>query len=158
MERFRVNMDDSINKANSGSIVPSSGTNSARSDWLDRLTLKAIHSSLQAEQMLSGSNDEDGIYNYFYDHYAAPTTANGLAAALSTEHLPSRHQLLRKYAFVVLEFATTSCPIVYEDNAVGAYEVMPHCPSLYHDMMNCVVENDRGVYEFSLQDRVFSGM
>jgi hypothetical protein len=114
-----------------------------RIDWLDRLTLSALNNAPKdAEWALKA-----GIPNK--------------SSSASDFAIPSDTQTIRQYAFLVVEWPNTAYPIIHEESATGAHVVTPYCPTVAHDILygpgGCMIENERGIYEFSLQDRIFSG-
>jgi phosphatidylinositol 3-kinase len=115
----------------------------ARIDWLDRLAVSTITSNMKAcdAAVVGGSGTLSSVHN------AAPVRAPA--------------HVLHRYCYLEVELPTLALPVIYEDSGSGSHVATAYCPGYYFDTFvtpgGCMVENERGVYEFSLQDRIFSG-
>ncbi|CAM9225302.1 unnamed protein product [Ectocarpus fasciculatus] len=114
-----------------------------RVDWLDRLTVAAIECNRKANERV----EADGC--------GARSSLSGPATVRAPAHV------LHQYCYLDIELPTFSLPVLYEDSGSGSHVATAYCPGYYFDTFvapgGCMVENERGVYEFNLQDRIFSG-
>lgn len=114
-----------------------------RIDWLDRLAVAAIESDRKVcdEALVTGSGTLS----------AQDCPANVRAPA----------HILHRYCYLEIELPTLTRPVIFENSGSGSHVATAYCPGYYYDTFvtpgGCMVENERGIYEFNLQDRIFSG-
>lgn len=112
-------------------------------DWLDRLAVEAIEASRAAwDDALAGGS-------------CTLSSVDSPAVVRAVSHV------LHRYCYLEIELPTLALPVIYDDSGSGSHVATAYCPGYYFDTFvatgGCMVENERGVYEFNLQDRIFSG-